>query len=107
MEGLDEWPAWALGGNDSRAVASAAVPWHYPSMRNRVRAAAAPTTIGPFQKGQVWRIGDLHLAVISVGKSLVHYRQYKTQPRGAQTTLCSKPDLQKYLRDTRAILLTG
>jgi hypothetical protein len=68
--------------------------------------AAAPTTFRPFRKGQVWRIGDLNLAVTSVGKSLVHYKRYRTQPRGVQTTLSSKLVLQKYLMSVRAVLIS-
>jgi hypothetical protein len=70
-------------------------------------AAAAPTTFGPFQKGQVWRIGEVNLAITSVGKSLVHYKRYRTQPRGVQTTLSSKPALQHYLMSLRAVLISG
>jgi len=44
------------------------------------------------------------LAITSVGKSLVHYKRYRTQPRGVQTTLSSKPALQQYLLSCRAVL---
>jgi len=54
----------------------------------------------------VWRIGDLNLAVTSVGKTLVHYKRYRTQPKGIPTTLTSKPDLQKYLMTSRAVLIS-
>jgi hypothetical protein len=62
-------------------------------------------TIAPFQKGQVWRIGDLNLAVVSVGKTLVHHRRYTIQPRGVQTTMTSKADLRKYLMNSNAVLI--
>lgn len=71
--------------------------------------AAPPSPLAPldpFQKGQVWRIGDVNLAVTSVGKTLVHYKRYRTQPRGVQTTLTSKPDLQKYLVSSKAVLIS-
>ena len=61
--------------------------------------------MAPFQKGQIWRIGDLNVAVTSVGKTLVHYKQYRTQPKGIRTTLTSKPDLQKYLVSSKAVLV--
>jgi hypothetical protein len=69
-------------------------------------AKTARKDFPPFQKGQVWRIGDVNLAVTSVGKTLVHYKRYKTQPRGVQTTLSSKPDLEELLRNSKAVLLT-
>lgn len=55
----------------------------------------------------MWKIGDVNLAVTSVGKTLVHYKRYKTQPKGVQTTLCSKPALEKYLLSSNAVLVTG
>ena len=55
----------------------------------------------------MWRIGDLNLAITSVGKSLVHYKRYRTQPRGAQTTLSSQPALHAYLMSIRAVLVSG
>ena len=72
----------------------------------KTRAASARITFAPFQKGQVWRIGELNLAVTSVGKTLVHYKRYRTQPKGIPTTLTSKPDLQKYLMTSRAVLIS-
>lgn len=51
-------------------------------------------------------MGDLNLAVTSVGKTLVHYKQYKKQSRGIQTTLSSKLDLQNYLQNGNAILVS-
>jgi hypothetical protein len=41
-----------------------------------------------------------------VGKTLVHHKKYKTQPRGIQTTLTSKADLEKYLLSRNAVLVT-
>lgn len=70
------------------------------------RTSATPVPFAPFQKGQVWKMGDLNLAVTSVGKTLVHYKQYKKQSRGIQTTLSSKLDLQNYLQNGNAILVS-
>jgi hypothetical protein len=75
-------------------------------VKNSAAPAPAATTFGPFQKGQVWRIGDVNLAVTSVGNKLVHYKRYKTQPRGAQTTLSSKAVLRKYLARVGAVLIS-
>jgi hypothetical protein len=46
-------------------------------MKTRTAAASALSNLDSFQKGQVWRIGELNLAVTSVGKTLVHYKRYK------------------------------
>lgn len=75
-------------------------------MKNRTAARAKQTKLTAFQPGQIWRVDDLNLAVTSVGKTLVHYKRYKTQPKGVQTTLSSKPDLEKYLASRKAVLVT-
>jgi len=75
-------------------------------MKNRAAAQTERKPLAPFQKGQVWRIGDLNLAVTSVGKTLVHYKRYKTQQKGIQTTLTSKPDLERYLVSSNAVLVS-
>jgi len=75
-------------------------------MRTQVAAASPVKTFPPFEKGQVWKIGDLNLAVTLVGKTLVHYKQYRTQTKGIQTTLTSKPDLQRYLLSNKAVLVS-
>ena len=80
---------------------------HDLSMKSKKAVRSAPITANGFKVGQMWRIGDVNLAVTSVGKRLVHYKRYKTQAKGIQTTLCSKPDLRKYLRSTRAILISA
>lgn len=76
-------------------------------MKTGAAAESALKSDTHFQKGQVWRIGDLNLAVISVGKTLVHYRKYTTQPRGVQTAMTSKVDLQKYLLNGNAVLVAA
>ena len=48
----------------------------------------------------------MNLAVTSFGKNLVHYKRYRTQPRGAQTTLSSKSVLRKYLIRVGAVLIS-
>jgi len=74
-------------------------------MKHRAPRASAGKTFAPFQTGQVWKIGDLNLAITSVGKTLVHYKQYRMQAKGIPTTLSLKPDLQKYLISRKAVLV--
>jgi hypothetical protein len=50
-------------------------------------------------------MGDLNLAVTSVGKTLVHHKRYKTQRAGIQTMLSSKLALRKYLMSGNAVLI--
>ena len=54
----------------------------------------------------MWSIGDMKLIVTAVGKSLVHYRTYKLQAKGIPTTLSLKAELQRYLINSKAVLIT-
>jgi len=47
----------------------------HSSMKTRTAAVSARKAIAPFQKGQVWRIGELNVAVTLVGKTLVHHKK--------------------------------
>ena len=67
----------------------------------------ARRAVALFEKGQIWKIGDLNLAVTTVGKTLVHYKRYKLQSKGIQSTLTSKPELLKYLLSSKAVLVSG
>ena len=68
--------------------------------------AAESVTANRFQVGQIWKLGDENLLVTSLGKTLVHYKKYKLQPRGVRTTLSSKSDLEELLRNRKATLVT-
>jgi hypothetical protein len=72
-------------------------------MENSI-SESAPGAVATFEQGQIWKIGDINLAVTMVGKTLVHYKQYRTQPKGIQTALTSKPELLKYLLLKKAVL---
>jgi len=74
-------------------------------MKTRAATASVLKTLESFQKGQVWKIGELNLAVTSVGKTLVHYKRYTVNPKGIPTTLTSKTDLRKYLLSGNAVLV--
>lgn len=75
-------------------------------MKKTASTNSTPVTLAPFQKGQVWKIGDLNVAVTQVGKTLVHFKRYRTKRHGNQTTLSSKPELEKYLISNKAILVS-
>jgi hypothetical protein len=74
-------------------------------MKSAKAVRETPVTANVFRAGQMWKIGDVNLAVTSVGKTLVHYKQYTTQPKGVQTSLSSKLALEKYLVNSRAVLV--
>jgi hypothetical protein len=59
----------------------------------------------PFQSGQVWKLPDSSVQIRLVGKLLVHYKHYKTKQPRVQTSLTSKVNLEKFLRENRAILV--
>lgn len=76
------------------------------AMKKPAAAPATPKTIVPFAVGQVWKIGDVNVAVTQVGKTLVHYKRYTTKRPGNPTTMSSQRDLQKYLLTHKAVLVT-
>jgi hypothetical protein len=75
-------------------------------MKKRTGASPASKPAPAVAAGQVWKVGDLCVAVVSVGKTLIHFKRFKNHPRGIQTQLSSKPSFESYLRDSEAILLT-
>ncbi|MFM1941267.1 MAG: hypothetical protein RI897_249 [Verrucomicrobiota bacterium] len=75
-------------------------------MKSKTDAASALSSLDSFQKGQVWKIGELNLAVTEVGKRLVHYKRYTAERRGLQITMSSKADLREYLVSSNAVLVT-
>jgi hypothetical protein len=75
-------------------------------MKRRTAAASRLKGAECFQKGQVWKIGELNLAITSVGKTLVHHKRYTVNSRGIQITLTSKTDLRRYLLSSNAVLVT-
>jgi len=58
-----------------------------------------------FQPGQLWKVGSDTVAINSVGKTLVHYKIYKTQAKGIKIRLSSKLVLETFLVSRKAILV--
>lgn len=73
---------------------------HIKTAKPRARTAAIL-----FQPGQLWKVGSDTVAINSVGKTLVHYKIYKTQAKGNKIRLSSKLDLEKFLINRKAILV--
>ena len=64
------------------------------------------TPVAPFQLGQVWQLEDSSVQIGLVGKMLVHYKQFKgKKPIRVPTSLAGIGQLQKYLRQKKAVLL--
>ena len=57
-----------------------------------------------FQSGQVWELADSSVQIGLVGKTLVHYKHYRTKQLRVPTSLISKVKLEKFLRENRATL---
>lgn len=73
-------------------------------MKKSPTKASAPKSFPAFEKGQVWQVGDVNVAVTQVGKVLVHYKRYKAMRPGTPTTMSSIRDLQQYLVTNKAVL---
>jgi hypothetical protein len=58
----------------------------------------------PFQAGQIWDVDGVSLRIDMVGKTLVQYKRFKGKPRGMPASLATKPELEKYLTEHKAIL---
>jgi len=74
-------------------------------MKQQATPALGTNSLVSFQKGRLWKVADLHLLITSVGKSMVHYRRYKMKPTGIPTTVSSKREFQKYLAESKAVLM--
>ena len=48
-------------------------------MENRISAAITRPAVAAFAKGQVWKVGDVNLAVTLVGKTLVYLLRHKSR----------------------------
>lgn len=59
----------------------------------------------PFQTGQVWQMENSNLHIGLIGKTLVHYKHYKTGMERARVELANKAGLEKYLIDNDAVLV--
>ena len=59
------------------------------------------------ETGQVWRMENSHLDIDLVGKYLVHYKLIKQEVKRTPMSLSSIKDVEKYLKDNKAVLLQG
>ena len=59
------------------------------------------------ETGQVWRMEDSHLDIDLVGKYLVHYKLIKQEAKRTPMSLSNIKDVEKYLKDNKAVLVQG
>ena len=65
-----------------------------------VKASAFP----PLENGQLWKMNEIHLEVIEIGKLLARVRIFKLQPR-VTSSLDSILRIQAYLKTNKAKLI--
>ena len=58
----------------------------------------------PLVKGQLWKMNDIHVEIMEVGKTLTHYRLYQNQKR-VPISLGGIGTVQEYLKKNKAILI--
>jgi hypothetical protein len=59
----------------------------------------------PLETGQIWQMGDSNVHIGLVGKHLVHYKLFKGQTKRAPISLAGIGVVEKYLKDSKAILI--
>jgi len=57
------------------------------------------------ETGQIWQMAGSNVHIGVVGKRLVHYKMFKGQTKRAPISLSGKDVLEKYLRQSKAVLL--
>ena len=60
--------------------------------------------IEPLVKGQLWKMNDVHIEIMEVGKTLTHYRLYQNQKR-VPISLGGIGTVQEYLKKNKAVLV--
>ncbi len=70
----------------------------------RMKQVKRPS-LEPLKTGQVWQMEGMQVQISTVGKSLVHYRQYKLKVVGSRLSLAKKVALEKYLLQNNASLV--
>ena len=59
------------------------------------------------ETGQVWRMEDSHLDINRVGKYLVHYKLIKHQAKRTPMSISNIKEVEKYLKDNKAVMVHG
>jgi hypothetical protein len=80
-----------------------------PKAKTRIAAKVklapkAKSRVEPLVKGQLWKMNDIHVEIMEVGKTLTHYRLYQNQKR-VPISLGGIGTVQEYLKKNKAILV--
>lgn len=59
----------------------------------------------PLQTGQVWEVADTNLRIGLIGKTLIHYKRYKGKTRGVPSSITSRTELERFLKENNAVLV--
>ena len=62
-------------------------------------------SIPPFETGQVWQMEDSNVRIGLIGKTLVHYKHFRTAAPRAPVSLTTIGVLEKFLFDKKAVLV--
>jgi hypothetical protein len=80
-------------------------------VKSRITAKVKPRVVPkakratePLVKGQLWKMNDIHVEIMEVGKTLTHYRLYQNQKR-VPISLGGIGTVQEYLKKNKAILV--
>ena len=75
-----------------------------PRIAAKVKVAPkAKKTAEPLAKGQLWKMNDIHVEIMEVGKTLTHYRLYQNQKR-VPISLGGIGTVQEYLKKNKATI---
>ena len=94
-----------LGLEENKLLAEGCVLIRFNSMKIKLQKSRA--VLQPFETGQVWQMGDSNLEIGLIGKTLVHYKYYKSQMKRSPVSLLNKIALEKFLQDNEAVLVPG
>ncbi len=70
----------------------------------KVRTKAGAITL---EKGQIWKLPDALIEIVSLGKSLTHYKRLRSvNQKGVPTKLERTSTVEDYLKANKATLLS-
>ena len=62
-------------------------------------------SLPPFETGQVWQMENSNVRIGLIGKTLVHYKHFRTAAPRAPVSLTTIGVLEKFLFDQKAVLV--
>ena len=68
-------------------------------MKADKKAEAKPV----LEVGQLWKVGEFHIEIVQLGKTLCHYRHLRNlSQKGVPVRLEPRPAVEKYLKQNKA-----